>query len=93
MGTGFTQASARALRQQLDRLEQRDPPFTPAPRGRLGRAVHWVRPELVGEVEFTEWTEDGKIRHPSFQGLRADKRPEDVVRERPQQAALEEPGT
>ena len=45
--------------------------------------AHWVRPELVGEVEFTEWTSDGRLRHPSFQGLRADKNPRDIVRERP----------
>ena len=49
-------------------------PFTSAPRGWLGKNAHWVRPELVAEVAFTEWTGDGKIRHPSFQGLRADKR-------------------
>jgi bifunctional non-homologous end joining protein LigD len=84
VGTGFSQASARDLRRQLEKLEQREPPFAPPPRGRLGRDAHWVRPQLVAEVAFTEWTADGKIRHPSFQGLRADKRAEDVVRERPQ---------
>jgi bifunctional non-homologous end joining protein LigD len=82
VGTGFTQSSARELRTRLDALEQREPPFQPAPRGRLGRSVHWTRPELVAEVAFTEWTEDGKVRHPSFQGLRADKRPSEIVRER-----------
>jgi bifunctional non-homologous end joining protein LigD len=82
VGTGFTQASAQALRRQLDALEQSDCPFTPRPAGRLGR-VHWVRPNLVAAVTFTEWTADGKIRHPSFQGLRADKRASEVVRERP----------
>jgi bifunctional non-homologous end joining protein LigD len=82
VGTGFTQASAQALRTQLDALEQSDCPFTPRPAGRLGR-VHWVRPKLVAAVTFTEWTTDGKIRHPSFQGLRADKRASEVIRERP----------
>ncbi|WP_242395757.1 DNA ligase D [Anaeromyxobacter oryzisoli] len=83
VGTGFTNAVARALRARLDRLAQPRPPFSPAPAGALGRLAHWVKPELVAEVAFTEWTSDGKIRHPSFQGLREDKRPEEVVRERP----------
>ncbi|WP_242347042.1 non-homologous end-joining DNA ligase [Anaeromyxobacter terrae] len=83
VGTGWTNEGARALRERLARLAQEQSPFTPPPPGRLGRDAHWVRPELVCEVAFTEWTQDGKIRHPSFQGLREDKRPEEVVRERP----------
>jgi bifunctional non-homologous end joining protein LigD len=83
VGTGFTNAQARALRNRLARLEARECPFSPRPAGWLGKNAHWVRPELVCEVAFTEWTGDGKIRHPSFQGLREDKRAADVVRERP----------
>jgi bifunctional non-homologous end joining protein LigD len=83
VGTGFTNAQARALRRRLERLATRECPFTPPPSGWLGKNAHWVRPELVCEVAFTEWTSDGKIRHPSFQGLREDKRAEEVVRERP----------
>jgi bifunctional non-homologous end joining protein LigD len=82
VGTGFTTKSARELRATLARLAIPDSPFTPPPPGWLGRNAHWVRPALVAEVEFTEWTDDGKIRHPSFQGLRRDKRPAAVVRER-----------
>jgi bifunctional non-homologous end joining protein LigD len=89
VGTGFTQTSARELRRRLEALEQRDSAFSARPAGRLGRTAHWVRPELVAEVAFTEWTEDGRMRHPSFQGLRADKQPAEVVRERPRAA----PGT
>ena len=48
-----------------------------------GRTAHWVAPTLVCEVAFTEWTEDDRIRHPSFQGLRTDKKPCKVARERP----------
>jgi bifunctional non-homologous end joining protein LigD len=81
VGTGFTVKGARDLRATLNRLEARECPFTPPPAGRLGKHAHWVKPRLVGEVEFTEWTHDGKIRHPSFQGLRQDKSPADVVRE------------
>ena len=83
VGTGFTHKLALELRAKLDRLEQKTPPFTPPPPGSLGRHAHWVKPELVCEVEFTEWTTDGKIRHPSFQGLRADKKPGQVTREKP----------
>ena len=47
------------------------------------RGARWVTPRLVAEVAFTEWTADGKLRHPSFKRLRDDKRPEECVRERP----------
>jgi len=83
VGTGFTQKLALELRATLDRLEQKTSPFTPPLEGRLGRDAHWVKPDLVCEVVFTEWTTDGKIRHPSFQGLRADKKPKQVTREKP----------
>ncbi len=83
VGTGFTVTSARDLRQRLERLERRDAPFTPSPAEKRAR---WVKPSLVAEVAFTEWTGDGKIRHPSFQGLRRDKRPADVRREDAAQA-------
>jgi bifunctional non-homologous end joining protein LigD len=86
VGTGFTNAVARTLRARLDRLVQRDCPFTPRPAGWLGRNARWVRPELVCEVAFSEWTHEGKVRQSSFQGLREDKRPEEVVREWPASA-------
>src|SRR5262249_22217928 len=79
VGTGFTGQSAVDLRRRLDTLETPTSPFTRRPPG-AGRA-HWVRPELVGEVEFTEWTPDGRLRHPSWKGLREDKLAGDVVRE------------
>jgi bifunctional non-homologous end joining protein LigD len=91
VGTGFTNPQARALRARLEALAAAECPFTPRPEGWLGRNAHWVRPELVCEVAFTEWTSDGKIRHPSFQGLREDKRPEEVVRERPEEVPREVP--
>jgi bifunctional non-homologous end joining protein LigD len=82
VGTGFTQKSALDLRRRLDGIEQRECPFDPPPAGRLGRVAHWVKPQLVAEVAFSEWTADGRVRHPSFQGLRSDKRPAEVVAER-----------
>ena len=83
VGTGFTQKLSLDLRAQLERLEQRECPFVVRPAGWLGKNAHWVRPVLVAEVMFTEWTTDGKIRHPSFQGLRADKSPKEARKEVP----------
>ena len=82
VGTGFTQEMALALRRRLDAMARPVSPFDPPPAGALSRNAHWVEPALVCEVAFTEWTGDGKVRHPSFQGLRTDKKPRDVVRER-----------
>jgi bifunctional non-homologous end joining protein LigD len=81
IGTGFTEASLRDLERRLDTLRAPTSPFVIPPAG-VGQ-VHWVRPELVAEVTFTEWTADGKLRHPSFQGLREDKLASEVVREQP----------
>jgi bifunctional non-homologous end joining protein LigD len=83
VGTGFTHNGALDLRRQLDAIERRTCPFEPPPPGSLARVAHWIRPVLVCDVVFTEWTSDGRIRHPSFQGLRRDKPPHEVVRERP----------
>ena len=82
VGTGFTQASSRALRKRLDSLQASSCPFEPPPPGWLGRNARWVRPRLVAEVTFTEWTGGGHVRHPSFQGLREDKPARQVERER-----------
>lgn len=85
-GTGFTIEVLADLRARLDRLERKTPAFADPPTGADARGVHWVTPKLVCEVEFTEWTEDGRLRHPSFQGLREDKDPAEVTRERPREA-------
>ena len=83
VGTGFTHETALDLRRRLDAIARTVSPFDPPPAGALGRNAHWVEPALVCEVAFTEWTGDGRIRHPSFQGMRTDKKPRDVRRERP----------
>jgi len=82
VGTGFSNQLLHDLRATLAGLEQGHSPFS---RGRPpgGHGVHWVRPQLVGQVGFTEWTKDGELRHPRFQGLRDDKEPREVVREVP----------
>ncbi|MFN2635598.1 MAG: DNA ligase D [Gemmatimonadaceae bacterium] len=81
-GTGWSNAFSLALRKKLERIEIKHTPFNPPPPGWLGRNAHWVTPKHVVEVEFTEWTSDGLIRHPSLKGFRDDKAPRDVVRER-----------
>ena len=81
VGTGFSNDMLRDLHAKLARMERDRTPFgggsPPRPRG-----VHWAAPRLVGQVAFTEWTTDGQLRHPRFEGLRDDKEPRDVVRER-----------
>ena len=83
VGTGFTTSVALDLRRHLNTIEQQVCPFDPPPAGWLGRHAHWVKPALVCDVVFTEWTGDGRIRHPSFQGLRSDKSPREVRKEIP----------
>jgi bifunctional non-homologous end joining protein LigD len=81
VGTGFDSSTLATLLQAMSGLEQPQPPFE---RGALPRAgVHWIRPELVGEVGFSEWTSAGQLRHPRYLGLRRDKEARAVVRERP----------
>lgn len=82
-GTGFTIQQRLDLRKKLDRLVRASSPFSEKPRDPGLRNAVWVSPKLVGEVAFTEWTDEGSVRHPSFQGLREDKKPTDVVREEP----------
>lgn len=82
-GTGFTIQQRLDLRKKLDRLVRSSTPFAEKPKDPGLRRAVWVSPKLVGEVAFTEWTDDGSIRHPSFQGLREDKKATDVVREEP----------
>lgn len=87
VGTGFTMKLLVEVKKLLEPLETTKCPFTPEPpRAWTGPGRHWVTPKLVGEVAFSEWTADGRLRHPSFQGLRKDKRATEVVRERPRAA-------
>jgi bifunctional non-homologous end joining protein LigD len=81
-GTGFTQASSRKLRQQLEGMRQTRMPFADVPSSAAKGAL-WVRPELVGEVQFSTWTDDGLVRQASFKGLREDKPTAEVLREGP----------
>ncbi|AZN97147.1 DNA ligase D [Mesorhizobium sp. M9A.F.Ca.ET.002.03.1.2] len=85
VGTGFTTKSTNELKKKLDALKAKTSPFDRAvPRG---KGLVWVKPELVGEVEFRSWTSDRIIRHASFQGLREDKPAEEVMQEKPKAPA------
>ncbi len=80
VGTGFNDALLRSLEKRLGKRKRADSPFAGKKRE---KDATWVEPELVCEVAFTGWTDDGRLRHPSFQGLREDKDPLEVVREDP----------
>jgi bifunctional non-homologous end joining protein LigD len=80
-GSGFNGASLRHMRDVLEAIETDKSPFPP--RAVPGRTNHWVKPELVAEVSFSEWTATDSVRHPVFQGLRKDKPAKSVVRELP----------
>jgi bifunctional non-homologous end joining protein LigD len=85
VGTGFDDARLESIWKQLQPLARATPPFEtgaiPA-----GRGHHWVEPRLVADVRFTDWTDDGGIRHPTFMGLRDDKKPTECRREDPEPA-------
>jgi DNA ligase D-like protein (predicted ligase) len=82
VGTGFDTKLLLGLRKQLAALELKKPPFTKGA-GLPRKQVHWVRPELVVEVAFMEWTEHGKLRHPRLVRMRDDKPAREVTRESP----------
>jgi bifunctional non-homologous end joining protein LigD len=79
VGTGFDDATLQRLG---DELERRERPTSPFVDGKLPRA-RWAEPELVAQIAFTEWTRDGRLRHPRYEGLRDDKPARQVVREEP----------
>jgi bifunctional non-homologous end joining protein LigD len=79
VGTGYSETVLRDLRARLEAIERDESPFAD---GDLPRA-HWVDPKMVAQIGFTEVTADGRLRHPRYLGLRDDKRPEDVVLEKP----------
>jgi bifunctional non-homologous end joining protein LigD len=88
VGTGFSDALLKSLRERLDRMAQKDSPFVDLtrPTGEA-KGAHWVKPRLVAQVAFTEWTRGGHLRHPSFLGLREDKAAHTIVRDKAQETA------
>ncbi len=80
VGTGYDDEFLTEFHARLDKHKVDECPFADGP---SGKNITWVQPRFVGEFGFTEWTDDGKLRHPRFLGLRRDKKPRDVTRERP----------
>jgi bifunctional non-homologous end joining protein LigD len=92
VGTGFSDTLLADLHRRLDKLQRRTAPAA-VPKGVPLKGVHWVKPRLVGQVQFSNWTTDRILRHAAFQGLREDKNPEEVVypvpdRQDPQTVAI-----
>jgi bifunctional non-homologous end joining protein LigD len=81
VGTGFTERALTDLKETLAPLQTKDSPFDQRLPTRDAKGVTFLRPELVGEVRYSEWTSDGRLRQPSWRGLRPDKTPDEVVRE------------
>ena len=93
VGTGFNQALLGSMHKQFQKIQRDDCPFVNLPEkrsGRYGQGVtaaemkrcRWIEPKLVAQIHFTEWTRDGHLRHPVFIGLREDKKPAEVTREK-----------
>ncbi len=83
VGTGFTAKSLKELAEKFAKLKQDQNPFYDLKKSYKLKTVTWIKPKLVCEVEFSGWTLDGRLRHPSFQGLRLDKAAKSVVKESP----------
>jgi bifunctional non-homologous end joining protein LigD len=81
VGTGFDLKLGRELADRLEKHSRSTPPFIQVPSVEA-RGARWTEPRMVVEVDFTEWTRDGRVRHPSFKGVREDKKPAQVRRER-----------
>jgi len=88
VGTGFDDKTLTDLKQRMDKLAVEAMPFATIPRAIERSGPTWLKPKLVAEIEFTEWTSDGVLRHPSFQGLREDKPASEVVREKTRREKL-----
>lgn len=82
VGTGFNEATLRDLKKKLDALATDESPFPP--KAVAGRKHHWVKPTLIAEISFAEWTSSGSVRHAVFQGLREDKPAKAIGREKAQ---------
>jgi bifunctional non-homologous end joining protein LigD len=86
VGTGFDQAALKTISEQLKALERDASPLAKPLTSAQARGVHWVEPQLVGEVQFAEWTREGVVRQAAFVGLRTDKPVGQIVHEQPRAA-------
>lgn len=81
-GTGISESDMKVLDEKFMNIMRTDTPFKLAPKSRRDEKVTWLEPELVAEIKFAEWTEDNLLRHASFKGLRSDKNPKEIKREK-----------
>ena len=81
-GTGLSEAGMKELEEKFTDIKRREPPFKLAPKPRSNEKITWLEPELVAEIKFAAWTEDNLLRQASFKGLRTDKDPKDIKREK-----------
>jgi len=79
VGTGFSDMTLRQLYETMQTLKQEDTPFAQLPKS--AQSAHWIKPRIVAQVKFTEWTREGSLRHPAFLGIRDDITPKQVVKE------------
>lgn len=90
VGSGYTETILKDLRKKLDKLKRKTCPFSAVPKE---KNVHWVKPELIAQIRFSELTETGSMRHPVYLGLREDKKANEVAMEKPKVEAQDIPGT
>ncbi|MDD4680916.1 MAG: DNA ligase D, partial [Clostridia bacterium] len=81
-GTGFSQSDMDMLEEKFSKLKRMSSPFTPQPKTRSNEKITWLEPELIVEIKFAEWTKDNLLRHASYKGIRTDKNPSDIKREK-----------
>lgn len=81
-GTGFTEAQMKELEKEFENIIRADSPFRLAPKPRTGETILWLSPEQVAEIKFAEWTKENLLRQASFKGIRTDKDPKDIKREK-----------
>jgi bifunctional non-homologous end joining protein LigD len=80
VGTGFNEKQLTTIKKTLTRLERKTTPFADPPEGAEARRIQWVHPELVAEVKYAGWTNEGSLRHPVFLGIREDKQGKDLIK-------------
>lgn len=81
-GTGISESSMKELNEKFENLKLADPPFKEVPKAKSNEVLTWLKPELVAEIKFAEWTEENLLRQASYKGLRLDKDPKEIKRER-----------
>ncbi len=90
-GTGLSETDVRELQGKFEKLIRSESPFTLAPKTRTNETITWLEPQLVAEIKLAEWTQDDLLRQASYKGLRLDKDPRDVTREKAKDKILDEP--